>query len=342
MKNRNSHSKFFFNISLIAFAATMALTASVMAGCGSDDKSASKETEIVHETEVVTHVVNDVVVDEKGNVLDKQGETTGETVSAEELKKVMKQTSGSGSDSGSSQQQSSQTSKKDSGGQTVKSGGSQSKKESSGSAQSSSGSKNSSKSNSSNSSKSNSSASKSSSANNNSGNNNNGNSNNNNNNNNTNNNNNNDNNNILPADNNSSSDVLKLAGKRYNKGDVVVCTYSILNASEKLINFQGYIKYDSKYLKVRSANLENSAGNSGLLNYNLDQEIRFNGSNLSGFNYTKEKPFLTVEYEVIKGGTTTPKFVWEVITGLSDKKYCDDNGNLINGFKCTHRYEKAE
>jgi hypothetical protein len=41
---------------------------------------------------------------------------------------------------------------------------------------------------------------------------------------------------------------------------------------------------------------------------------------------------------VLKAGRTAPKINWEVITGLSEKKYCDDNGSLINGITVTQNY----
>lgn len=332
MKNNSSTSKFFFNVSLVALAATMALTASVMTGCGDNSGEVSKATEVVHETQVVTRVVDGAVVDENGYVLDEQGTTTGETVPIDKKDSKQSGASNSNKNGNSSSKQSGNTQNKQS---SQKSGSTQNKQSNQqsggvsgnngsagGSAQmNGSGSASKSKTNNNNNNNTNKNTNQNNNSNKQSGSNK---SNNNNN-----------------QNNNNSSSVLKIDGKRFNKGDTVVCTYNVLNASEKLINFQGVVKYDGSYLKVKTARLENSAGNSGLLNYNLKQEIRFNGSNLNGFNYTKEKPFLTVEYEVLKGGSTNPKLVWQVITGMSDKKYCTDNGTLTNGFKCTHTYAKS-
>lgn len=339
MKNNSSTSKFFFNVSLVALAATMALTASVMTGCGDNNGEVSKATEVVHETQVVTRVVDGAVVDENGYVLDEQGTTTGETVPID--KKDSKQSGASNSNNqqqsnkngNSSSKQSGNTQNKQS---SQKSGSTQNKQsnQQSGGVSGNNGSAG-------GSAQMNGSGSASKSKTNNNNNNNNTNKNTNQNNNSNKQSGSNKSNNNNNQNNNNSSSVLKIDGKRFNKGDTVVCTYNVLNASEKLINFQGVVKYDGSYLKVKTARLENSAGNSGLLNYNLNQEIRFNGSNLNGFNYTKEKPFLTVEYEVLKGGSTNPKLVWQVITGMSDKKYCTDNGTLTNGFKCTHTYAKS-
>jgi hypothetical protein len=295
-----------------------------MTGCSSDNKDNSKETGVVHETEVATYEVNGVVVDQDGNVLDKDGKKTGETVPS--LPDSIKNKQDSGKSSGSSSsasgtskdKNSSKTSSGGSNSSNSKSSGSNSQSKQStasagaqtsgGNKSSSSASGNSNKSgNNNNNKQSSSSSSKSSRSSQNSGN---------------------------------SGNTLTIGNKKFNVGDTVVCTYNVQNASEKLLNYQGYIKYDGSFLKVKNAKLEGSASSGGLLNYDLNQEIRFNGSNLNGYNYTKSKAFVTVEYEVLKAGSTTPKINWEVITGLSEKKYCDDNGNTINGFTVTPNYSK--
>lgn len=312
MQNKSSKSGFYFKVSLIAVVASAILTASVMTGCGGKKKDV-KATEVVHETQISTYEVNGITVDESGNVLDKNGKATGETVAVDKDGNILdeqgattgatlpkskadnKQSSAQSSNAQSSSKQSSskqssskQSSSKQSGAQDVAGNQKSSSKQSSSTQSSSKQS----------SSKQSSSAQKSEAG----------------------------------------SGSLKIGSKRYNVGDTVVCTYN-LQAPEKLLNFQGGIKYDGKYLKVKSARLENSAGNSGMLNYNLNQEILFNGSNLNGYNYTSDRAFLTVEYEVIGAGSTTPKTNWVVITGLSEKKYCDDNGNLINGIKVSTNYK---
>lgn len=312
MQKKSSKSKLLFNLSLVAVIASAIVTASVMTGCSSDSKKDTKETEVVHETEVVTYEVNGVVVDEQGNVLDEQGSTTGETVPSVP-KSDDKQSSGSDNKTGSNNND--KSSSKTESSKTNDSSSKTSSKSDSKSSAANGSSKNSNNSNNSN----------------------------------KNNNNNNNNNNSSSSSNQSSnnynhdksgntSNSLKIGNKHFNVGDTVTCTYNVQN-SEKLLNFQGYLKYDGSYLKVKTARLENSAGNSGMLNYDLNQEIRFNGSNLNGYNYTSSKAFLTVEYQVLKAGTTTPKLTWEVITGMSEKKYCDDKGNLINGFKVSTSYK---
>lgn len=314
MHNRKTNKgKLFFNISLAALIASSIITASVMTGCSSDKKGDAKETEVVHETEIATYEVNGVVVDKYGNVLDEQGSTTGETVpsvpgaSDSSSKTESSKAQGSSNQSNKKKSESTiqQSSKAGSGSNSKQS--SQSKGSSGSSTQKQSSQQQSSKAQSSSKQSSGSASPKTP---------------------------------YTPDKSEDSTDVLKLGNKRFKVGDVVTCTYNLQNAKERLLNFQGYIKYDGTYLKVLSAKLEGAASSGGLLNYNLNQEVRFNGSNLNGYNYTREKAFVSVEYQVLKTGSTTPKIYWEVITGLTDKKYCDDKGNLINGIKVTPTYNK--
>ena len=111
-----------------------------------------------------------------------------------------------------------------------------------------------------------------------------------------------------------------------------------LTSPEKLENYQAEISYDTKYLSVKSAYLDGSADSGGLLNYNLNGKIKFNGSNISkGYNYTKEDNFVVVNYEIKATGSTTPTFTWIVATGVSGKAYVKDN-KATGGLKITKEY----
>lgn len=115
----------------------------------------------------------------------------------------------------------------------------------------------------------------------------------------------------------SSTKICNVDGADYHVGDTVTSVYS-LTSPETLVNFQAYITYNNKYLKVTSAELKNSARSSSIINYaNLDNQICFNGSNITkGYDYTATKEFVEVTYEVIAEGSTTTKFTWEVARGL--------------------------
>ena len=133
------------------------------------------------------------------------------------------------------------------------------------------------------------------------------------------------------------SNACTLDGHKFAVGDTVTCVYK-LTAPEKLENYQAYITYDTKYLSVKSAYLDGPADSGGLLNYNLNGKIKFNGSNITkGYNYTKEDNFVVVNYEIKASGSTTPKFNWEVATGVSKKAYVIDN-KPSSGLKITIEY----
>ena len=133
------------------------------------------------------------------------------------------------------------------------------------------------------------------------------------------------------------SNACSIDGSKFAVGDTVTCVYN-LTSPEKLIDFQGYIKYDSKYLTVKSAELEGLASSSSIVNPKAKDRINFNGSNISrGYDYTKGGSFLTVTYEVKAAGATTTSFVWEVATGFSsDKAYV--NGNKADGLKISKEF----
>ena len=125
---------------------------------------------------------------------------------------------------------------------------------------------------------------------------------------------------------NAGSDTLSIGGKSYNVGDTVTCTYT-LTCKKLMANFQAYIDYDGKFLKPTNAYLDGPAKSGSVINYELydKQQIKFNGINLNGYNYTKGANFLVVQYEVLAGGSSSPNFVWQISTDTKD------NPLVVNG-----------
>lgn len=304
---KTKKSKHFLTIALASLIVLSSASAAVMSGCGENSES-TDETKTVSETQLVTVVVDETTATD----------ASGNTVSAVNT--------GSNTSSNASSNEKNENSS------------SQNTNNSGSSANSSSSNSNSNNSASSN---------NSSNSNNNS---NNSNSNNSNNNSNSNNNNNSSNNNSSSSssnkNNSSSSNTHKpvtdsnyctLDGHKYAVGDTVTCIYK-LTSPEKLENYQAEISYNTKYLSVKSAYLDGPADSGGLLNYNLNGKIKFNGSNISkGYNYTKEDNFVVVNYEIKAAGSTTPSFNWEVATGVSGKAYVTNN-KPASGLKITKEY----
>ena len=124
---------------------------------------------------------------------------------------------------------------------------------------------------------------------------------------------------------------LTIGGKTFKVGDKVVCTY-FLEVPVDMVNFQGVVTYDSSMLKKTNAYLVEPASYSSLMNKDLDGKVVFNGSMLSGYDFTSPGyEFLVVEYEVLKTGTTEPSINFDVITGVNDTSYAGNNGGLTNG-----------
>lgn len=139
--------------------------------------------------------------------------------------------------------------------------------------------------------------------------------------------------------NNSSTKVCNVDGNKYNVGDTVTCTFK-LKSPETLVNYQGYISYDSKYLKVTKAILGKPASSGGIINYkNVKNQIVFNGSNITtGFDYTKGGTLITVTYEVVAGGSTKTAFNWQVARGFSSNKVYVNDGKADSGLVITKDY----
>lgn len=138
------------------------------------------------------------------------------------------------------------------------------------------------------------------------------------------------------------SKTLTIAGKKYNVGDTVVCTYE-LTTPAVLENYQATISYDSSKLSCLSAKMSEPAKNGAMLNKNLNGEIKTCGSNISdGYDYTKGGKFMTVTYVVKAGGSTSPKFNWEIACRASDSKnLISDSGKPASGFKLKTAYTKG-
>ncbi|WP_278476079.1 hypothetical protein [Ruminococcus bromii] len=92
-----------------------------------------------------------------------------------------------------------------------------------------------------------------------------------------------------------------------------------------------------------SAKMSEPAKNGAMLNKNLNGEIKICGSNISdGYDYTKGGKFMTVTYVVKAGGSSTPKFKWEIASRASDSKnLISSGGKPASGFKLVGSYTKG-
>lgn len=309
----NSASKRSLRVSIVSLLAATILTSSVLSGCfwDSDDKGDTAQTEIITETQVVTKVVNGVYTDEDGNVITENGEqsTSENTTDAPAATNKSSDAQNSSDNSGGVSNNNTSTNTGNSG-----NSGNSNKPNKTSNASSSNKTSNSGSSNKTDKPGNSGSSGQTSSQ--------------------------------TPQTtkpprkpvSSDSSKFLKVDGEKYNVGDTIYCTY-FLYVPVDMLNFQGTLTYNGTYLKVKKANLIAPASYGGILNYNLDQKIKFNGTMLNGYNYTEPGDnFLYVEYEVLKAGTTSTNISFEVLNDIDNKSYAS-GGKLTNGATIKPIYE---
>ncbi len=134
-----------------------------------------------------------------------------------------------------------------------------------------------------------------------------------------------------------SSKVCSIDGNKFRVGEKVTCEYKI-TAPEKLEDFAGTVKYDSKYLKVDIARPSQNM----VMNINIKNKILFNGVNVSGYDFRNGGTLLTVVYEVVGEGSTKTDIAWDDVTGVSKSgsgtAYIVD-GKPVKGFKYSKTYK---
>lgn len=136
---------------------------------------------------------------------------------------------------------------------------------------------------------------------------------------------------------NAGSGTLKLGGKTFNVGDTVTCTYS-LTCPDNFINYQATLNYDSSVLQATGAKMQGDASSGSVVNYKLDGKVKFNGIFLGGYDYSDGGKFMTVTYEIVGTGSTSPEINWEVVTD-DDNKAMVVNGDIRSNFKISESYE---
>lgn len=139
------------------------------------------------------------------------------------------------------------------------------------------------------------------------------------------------------SDNKGGSSGVKLGGKTYSVGDTVTCVYKV-ESPDAFINYQCTLYYDSDLLKVTNAKTAGDAKSGSVVNYNLDGKVKFNGINLTGYDYIDGGDFFTVTYEVVGNGTAEPELDFEIVTDMKDQPLVV-NGSLKSSFKVSESYE---
>lgn len=133
-------------------------------------------------------------------------------------------------------------------------------------------------------------------------------------------------------------------------------TYTVtLAASELFENIQGIVTYDNDILELVRVipddpddsvwmaeaerycpNLENGC----VFNADIEDKVRFNGSNIFGYDFTEEKVLLTLDFVVANPGEVEIDLLMEYMTIVGDGSqmyFCDGEPVITDGIRLTER-----
>ncbi len=113
-------------------------------------------------------------------------------------------------------------------------------------------------------------------------------------------------------------------------GDVVTYKFT-LKTPEKIENVQAILSYDSATLMLQESNATSMfpvLGSSCVYNSGLSNTIKFNASNISGYDFTDEDVLVTVSFKVLRGGSTSINTAIEFMDEKGGEAYID-NFNII-------------
>ncbi|MGN1432731.1 MAG: dockerin type I repeat-containing protein, partial [Ruminococcus sp.] len=130
---------------------------------------------------------------------------------------------------------------------------------------------------------------------------------------------------------NATSNILSPVSQEYNKDTSTVTVSYKLKSSMELVNSQWCLTYDSSKLSYDPQ--KNTSGimpnvKNAVINTNLTNKIRGDFSSLALYDFTTEKDFVTVTFDVIGTGETTIDLDVEIL-GVA---YINDNYDVITAY----------
>ena len=130
---------------------------------------------------------------------------------------------------------------------------------------------------------------------------------------------------------NATSNILSPVSKEYNKDNSTVTVSYKLTSSMELVNSQWRLTYDSTKLsfdpKKNNKSIMPNVPNA-VINTNMTNKINGDFSNLSLYDFTTEKDFVTVTFDVIGTGETTVDLDIEIL-GVA---YINANDEVITAY----------
>lgn len=124
---------------------------------------------------------------------------------------------------------------------------------------------------------------------------------------------------------NATSNILSSVSQEYSEDDSTVTVSYKLTSSMKLINSQWVLTYDSSKLSYDPQ--KNTDGvmpniSSAIVNTNLADKIKGDFSSLAMYDFTAEKDFVTVTFDIIGKGETTVDLDIEILgVGYKDENF---------------------
>lgn len=119
--------------------------------------------------------------------------------------------------------------------------------------------------------------------------------------------------------------IVTVGGKDYTVkvGDTVTYSY-YLTTPKPIENVQASLTYDGYKLKVQSTDGSKMfpvLGTSAIFNTELSNTIKFNASNISGYDFTTRAQLITVDFKVIGKGNTSVATAIEIMDEKGGNPY---------------------
>lgn len=127
---------------------------------------------------------------------------------------------------------------------------------------------------------------------------------------------------------NVTSNVADAASVQYSSSDSKVTVTYVLDSDIAIENIQAVVNYDKSVLKLASTNSKKTIspvfyGTSGAgyeANLGLDSKIKFNATNIDGYDFAGGKTVFTAVFDIVGSGDTTVDFDVYILTGTQNDK----------------------
>ncbi|MGN1050807.1 MAG: cohesin domain-containing protein, partial [Acutalibacteraceae bacterium] len=96
------------------------------------------------------------------------------------------------------------------------------------------------------------------------------------------------------------SGITTVNGVSVEKGKTVTYDLRLSDVKEKVEGIQMNIYYDTAMLKLDESSVEFDVIKDAVSNTSVGAVVRFNASNLSGYDFSKEKSLIRMSFETLK------------------------------------------